>query len=146
MPNDSRDVAAGSPTPESFTDNQDGSVTDNVTGLMRQMTPATNASGDGGNIDMFSWSEALAYCPLLKVGGHGDWRLPSVIELVSIVDYSVAAPAATINGVFSPSTPAAAFFSSTPGGISTSGWYVNFASGVTSADGAVSAARIRCVR
>jgi len=33
-----------------------------------------------------------ASCPVLSVGGHTDWRLPSIIELVSIMDHGQTAP------------------------------------------------------
>lgn len=35
-----------------------------------------------------SWSAALDHCDALVAGGFDDWRLPSRIELVSLVDYS----------------------------------------------------------
>ena len=41
MPNDRVDVTAGAPNLESYTDNKDGTVTDNLTGLMWQQTVPT---------------------------------------------------------------------------------------------------------
>ena len=38
------------------------------------------------------WEEALSYCNNLILGGHEDWRLPDVKELLSIVDYSYFNP------------------------------------------------------
>ncbi len=38
-----------------------------------------------------TWSEAAAYCGGLRLGGYGDWRLPSVDELARVYDPSVAA-------------------------------------------------------
>ncbi len=34
-----------------------------------------------------TWEEALAYCEGLTLGDHSDWRLPTIKELNSIVDY-----------------------------------------------------------
>jgi len=39
-----------------------------------------------------SWSDAMDYCHGLMLGGSGNWRLPSRIELLSLVDYTVASP------------------------------------------------------
>jgi hypothetical protein len=78
----------------SFTDNADGTITDNVTGLLWQKTPDPSSG---------SWGEALGYCNSLNssnFGGHDSgWRLPGLVELDSIMDLSVAAGAA-INPVF----------------------------------------------
>ena len=85
MPNGPADVTAGAPNPESYTDNGDGTVTDNVTGLMwQQAEPAI------GNIE--TWDNAVAHCQSLTLAGHSDWRLPSRIELVSIVDLGQSEP------------------------------------------------------
>jgi len=62
-----------------FHDNGDRTVTDRATGLVWQQAD----SGKGMN-----WQEALAYAEGLTLAGHDDWRLPSVKELQSIVDYS----------------------------------------------------------
>ena len=52
-------------TPMSYTDNGDGTVTDNVTGLMwAQDQSETN----------YPWSEAGTYCANLTLGGYDDWR------------------------------------------------------------------------
>ncbi|MBF0563848.1 MAG: DUF1566 domain-containing protein [Nitrospirae bacterium] len=76
-----------------FIDNGDGTVTDNLTGLM--WTKNANLAGGAKN-----WQQALDYVASLNSGsgtyGHADWRLPNVEELRSLVDYSkyeVALPA-----------------------------------------------------
>lgn len=71
-----------------FHDNGDGTVTDRATGLMW-------SRGDSGK--GLNWQEALAWVQqrnAQKHLGHGDWRLPNVKELQSIVDYT-RAPDAT---------------------------------------------------
>jgi hypothetical protein len=35
-----------------------------------------------------TWRDAVAYCADLSLGGFDDWRLPSRIELVSLVDFT----------------------------------------------------------
>ncbi|MGQ1891509.1 Lcl C-terminal domain-containing protein [Thermophagus sp. OGC60D27] len=68
-----------------FTDNGDGTITDNSTGLMW----AQNDSGEA-----MDWEDALAYAENSDLAGYTDWRLPNVKELQSIVDYSYS-PSAT---------------------------------------------------
>jgi len=65
-----------------FHDEGNGVITDCATGLVWSKAD----SGRGMN-----WQEALAWAQQKnaeKFLGHGDWRLPSVKELQSIVDYS----------------------------------------------------------
>jgi hypothetical protein len=137
MPNDQVDVTAGAPNLESYTDNKDGTVTDNITGLMWQQAVSSTTT--------YTWSQTVAYCPNLALAGHSDWRLPLRIELVSIVDFGVTS-GATINAAYFPSTPASGFWSSSPlAGSSSYAWGVNFDYGDTS--GGVSGSRyVRCVR
>jgi hypothetical protein len=55
------------------------SVHDNVTCLDWQKTAPSGS---------YSWDQAIAYCDGLTLSGHDDWRLPTRIELTSIVDYT----------------------------------------------------------
>lgn len=67
----------------SYTDNGDGTVTDQVTGLMWQKT-------DGGEM---TWEKAREYARNLELGGHRDWRLPATLELFSIMNHDANRPA-----------------------------------------------------
>ena len=80
---------AGCPSAGRFTDNGDGTVADNCTGLMWQKATAPGTH---------TWQEALQYCEGLEFAGHDDWRLPNVRELQSIVDYGRWGP--SIDPVF----------------------------------------------
>jgi hypothetical protein len=65
-----------------FHDNGDGTVTDRATALMW-------SKGDSGR--GMNWRDALAWAQKKNAEeflGHADWRLPSVKELQSIVDYT----------------------------------------------------------
>lgn len=62
-----------------FVDNSDGTITDTATGLMWQQSDS-----EAG----LNWEEALDYAENLVHAVYNDWRLPSVKELHSIVDYT----------------------------------------------------------
>lgn len=61
-----------------FIDNRDGTITDTKTDLIWQKEADCKA---------YTWPEAMNYCRGLNLAGHEDWRLPTVQELVSLVDY-----------------------------------------------------------
>mgnify|MGYP001482484899 CR=1 FL=1 len=67
----------------SYTDNGDGTITDNVTGLVWTQDLSSYS---------MAWSEAAGYCESLDFGGITDWRLPSVKELWSLRDFSQGWP------------------------------------------------------
>jgi uncharacterized protein DUF1566 len=121
-----------------FVDNEDGTVTDNCTGLMWQKDTAdVNGSGsieaDPLTGDGLHWCEALAYCEDLSFAGHHDWRLPNVRELQSIIDYGRWDPA--IDPVFAS---LADFYWSSSSGASkpTYAWFIAFGDGGVYGSGA----------
>lgn len=61
-----------------FVDNQDGTITDQATGLMWQQ------SDDGIRRN---WQDGLAYAKEATLAGYSDWRMPNIKELQSIVKY-----------------------------------------------------------
>jgi hypothetical protein len=67
-------------TPSYTRDNTKEIVTDNITGLMWQDNSEAKTL-------QLTWQEAKDYCDGSSLGGYTDWRLPSVEELESIVDY-----------------------------------------------------------
>src|SRR5438270_6631452 len=78
------------------------SVFDGATGLTWQQTISPQR---------LTWSDAATYCSTQT----GGFRLPTVKELLSIIDYTrpPSTSAATINPVAFPNTPADAFWPST---------------------------------
>jgi len=78
--------------PASYTDNGDGTVTDNVTGLMWQQRPDTDKDGDIDAADKLSFDQAAANADTLTLGGYTDWRLPTIKELYSLIDFSGVDP------------------------------------------------------
>ena len=68
------------PSPR-FTDNGDGTITDNMTGLMWEQDPDENAK---------TWADALTYAAGSALGGYSDWRVPNVLEMASLFNYDTA--------------------------------------------------------
>jgi len=62
----------------SYTDNADGSVTDNITGLLWEKAHHPKRIG---------YYDAKRYCKNLNLGGRRDWRLPTIKELFSLSDF-----------------------------------------------------------
>src|SRR5947208_2272718 len=114
-----------------------GVVIDRVTGLWWQR--AVDAQ-------MLQWRQAGAACGCLDLAGHRDWRLPSRIELVSIVDFTRHDPA--IDGGAFPDTPTDWFWSSSPvsGSDPPAAWYVAFFDGNTHQAELTVSYHLRCVR
>ncbi len=102
-----------------YTDNNDGTVTDTSTGLMWQQSSSSA---------VMTWEKALDYCEGLNFAGYTDWRLPTIKELRSMVDYSRYSPA--INTTFFPNTVSSFYWSSTTyTGYADSAFGVNFYDG-----------------
>lgn len=131
---------AGLPNPASYTA-LNGYVLDNVTGLSwQQPIDSDNANCAEG----CTQADAIEYCANLELAGQCDWRLPTRIELVSIVDYNVSQP--SINAVFA-GTPADYFWTSSPFQPNTeSAWTVGFYDGYASVLSTSNAGHVRCVR
>lgn len=65
------------------------------------------------SLSMHTQGDAASYCATLGLAGV-TWRLPTMREILTIVDLSVAPPGPTIDVTAFPDTPAAFFWSSTP--------------------------------
>jgi len=99
-----------------FTDNQDGSIVDNTTGLLWQKKPDENFKN-------FSASEL--YCADLSLGRNSDWRVPTLNELLSLSDDSLNQPSE--NDGFAPgiNQTTIGYWSSTPNvGEAACVWYL----------------------
>lgn len=101
-----------------FTDNGDGTVTDEFTGLM--WTRDANLGGRR------NWTGAIDYCNSLNHGGHSDWRLPNIRELHSLVDYGHYSPSLPSGHPFTRVAPSY-YWSSTTGEFNSGqAWHVLF--------------------
>ncbi len=70
-----------------YTDNGDGTVSDLVTGLMWQQSPDLDGDGDIDAADKRTYAGALAGAAGFTLAGYQDWRLPSIKELYSLIDF-----------------------------------------------------------
>jgi hypothetical protein len=83
-----------------FTDNQDGTITDTLTGLIWLK--------DAGCLGSALWSDRLTVvnqlasgaCGLTDGSADGDWRMPNLTELESLIDVPASSPALPTNHPF----------------------------------------------
>lgn len=60
-----------------YTDNGDGTVSDEVTGLTWAKSPSAP----------MTFAETEVFAKESRLGGHSDWRVPTIRELYSLIDY-----------------------------------------------------------
>jgi hypothetical protein len=154
--------------PMSYTSNVNGTVTDNITGLIWQKCSVgyknddTCSEYDLGDPDApdteYNWYEAsgtphatynkesISVCGDLELGGHNDWRLPTINELRSIINYSKSEPGPTIAAVF-PNTQALYYWAATASAQDTDyAWFVDFYNGRINSLPSSGTNYVRCVR
>jgi hypothetical protein len=133
-------------TARSYTDNSDGTIKDNATGLTWQkcssgLSGTTCATGTATTAD---WTTAGSYCSSLSLVSK-TWRLPTVQELGNLVDYS-RSTSPVVNNTFFPATVANAYWSSTTYATpTTSAWYINFGVGTVGNTYKTDSNFMRCV-
>ncbi|MEE4243341.1 MAG: DUF1566 domain-containing protein [Desulfopila sp.] len=137
--------AAVEPASARFTNNTDGTITDTLTGLIW----LTNGKcihfrqNDLSTFPQRNWIGAIVaanglgagYCGLNDGSKPGDWRLPNVRELASLIDYGKSNPALPENSFRSIDIVNDLYWSSTtysPG--TTMAWAVSFYNGVVLAE------------
>lgn len=122
--------------PENYDVSTNDVVGDRVTGLMWQRE-APN--------EFFTFDAAAKHCAALTLAGFHDWRLPSRIELVSILDSTRVQP--SINAAIFPNTANDGFWTSSVAADSPStAWYVYFYFGYPKTDDRGNKFSTRCVR
>jgi hypothetical protein len=147
---------AYSSNPISYTDNSNGTVTDNNTGLMWQRcSMGQDSMTCSGTALTYTWDQAPAAtgCGALNTANfasHNDWRVPSKKELISIVDYGVSFPGPTIKVKYFPNTiagSASLYWTSTQlASAATSAWYTSFDYGSVYNVSKSTSYYVRCVR
>src|SRR5262245_44674501 len=144
-PGDDGDIGAGVtlPTPR-FTDNGDGTITDNLTALMWLKNanctgvPATSQQNALAAVAELNATGKMNSIDCGDAGLHNDWRLPNIRELESLINYGFVNPAfsgasgltnGTANDPFSNFQVSSGYWSSTTyAGDPSVGWGINFSS------------------
>ena len=84
-----------------YIDNGNGTVSDTMLNLIWQNNYSDNKGyANDGTIPNLDHSTAVEYCGDIDLAGLTDWRLPSMRELASLIDYSIALPGPFIDPVF----------------------------------------------
>ncbi|MBX3183271.1 MAG: DUF1566 domain-containing protein [Polyangiaceae bacterium] len=120
--------------PFSYTLNAAETVVDNVTGLEWQRAAFPGAQ---------TWDAAEGYCASLSWGGRSDWRLPTRMELFSLVDYARSTPA--VDTTAFPATANNRFWAATGRTGGAERWYVDFSIGVAYVQSGSATNHVRCV-
>lgn len=119
-----------------FTDNGNGTITDNLTQLIWQKNPNTTAQ---------TWDSALAYAENISLASATDWRLPNIKELQSLNDESVANP--SVNAAFFSTIGVHNYWSATSlPNQTTKAWYWNTQFGITTYDTKTNTNYVICVK
>lgn len=140
-----------------FTDNNNGTITDNTTGLIWDKCPRgqnwDNTAPPGtctGSGTIHAWAHALAEATAANTVNHlgyNDWRLPNRTELESLVKIDAVNP--SIDATFFPATVPDWYWSSTSFKSNpTEAWRISFHNGYagTGGKGDASGNRVRLVR
>lgn len=84
-----------------YTDNRNGTVYDTMLNLIWQNNYSDNKGyASNGTVPSLNHSTAVAYCSDINLAGLTNWRLPSMRELSSLIDYSIEYPGPFIDPVF----------------------------------------------
>lgn len=116
-----RDMSTPNLIPNHFTNNGNGTITDNLTNLIWQQVVSN---------DSLTWEAALGYADTLSLAGYSDWRLPNIKEIESINDEKIYNP--SINTSFFSNIGIKNFWSSTTlPNQTTKAWYLDTHFGIT---------------
>ncbi|WP_415407796.1 PKD domain-containing protein [Sulfurovum sp. CS9] len=134
-----------------YLNNGNGTVTDTMLQVIWQNDYNDNkgyASND--TIPNLSKTSAEAYCNEIDLAGCTDWRLPTRLELASLVEYSKSRPGPVIDDVFITATvdiDYGMYWTGTDDASDTTqAWFVRFGWGDTNRKPKTDTYNVRCVR
>jgi len=118
-----------------------GVVTDSITDMQWQ----DDYSDNNDTVKKATWQDALIYCHNLSLDNRGDWRLPSIRDLKSIVDDTKSSP--PLNPIFTNIVSNANYWSSSTKKSDTNyAWGVYFEGGSDTWYSKTEESYVRCVR
>lgn len=121
---------------DSFVDNGDGTAFDKLTGLSWTTCPVDSNGVNCSSPPYASESGALSLCNNLVLGGHSDWRLPNLFEMLTLPLFGALASYSGFDRIFDVDV---AFWTSTPGfDVNTGGtkaWQINLYTRQSEGDG-----------
>ena len=114
-------------------------VRDNNTGLVWEKSPQMAA---------VTWNGARFTCINKNVGGQKGWRLPSIPDLASLIEPSVAPPGPTLSSghPFNNIQSAGYWSATTSAEDSSDAWFVYFGIGFVDHDSKTFSGQVWCVR
>jgi hypothetical protein len=130
-----RDIKTPTVISNHFTDNGNGTITDNLTNLVWQKVPNTNA---------INWENALLYAESLVLGNDTNWRMPNIKELQSLNDEGFVNPSVN-SSIFNNIGVKKYWSSTTQQNQSANAWYWNTQFGITTYDPKINTNYIICV-
>ncbi len=119
-----------------YINNGDGTITDSGTGLMWQRSD---------NNRKYEWEDACNYCDDLILGGYGDWKMPDIYQLRTLIDDAFSPE---INTDYFSNCKSYPFYwsGSTVTHYPENAWYAGFDHGVVNHNFKTSGYYVRCVR
>jgi hypothetical protein len=131
-----RDIQTPVMVASHFTVESNGTILDNLTGLVWQKVPYS---------DTLTWEKSLQYADTLTLANFTDWRLPNIKELQSINDEGFIKP--SLNTAVFGAIGIRKYWSSTSlPNQTTKAWYLDTQYGITTYDVKTIRHSILCVR
>ncbi len=132
---DWQDDAAAKSVKKQWLTDENYDICKGQNGQTQDISKCTDTSGD----------TAATYCATLLLGGHEDWRLPTIDELMNITDRSKSDPA--IDTVYFKNASFGIYWSSSIlVNSEVYAWYVRFDGGFSGWDTKSTSRYVRCVR
>ena len=134
--------------------NSNGTISDEQTNLMWEVKGTSDGTPDFSNPtdpdNTYSWDDLSEFISLLNAtnyGGFTDWRIPTVKELESILDLSIAEPGPTIDITLFPNCKAGSYWTSdTDIDNAAMAWAIDFSNSLDNITAKTDTFSIRAVR